>query len=100
MSLQGFPNSSAFLAAQLSTSCALALPSSDKVVTAVVHWRYIVSFPVFSRRPRGPMDKASAYGAGDCRFESYRGHLGLHCGWGSCCPTAVHVSNSMTGWRC
>ena len=21
------------------------------------------------------MDKASAYGAGDCRFESYRGHL-------------------------
>ena len=26
------------------------------------------------RRPRGPMDKASAYGAGDCRFESCRGH--------------------------
>ena len=26
-------------------------------------------------RPRGPMDKASAYGAGDCRFESCRGHL-------------------------
>ena len=25
-------------------------------------------------RPRGPMDKASAYGAGDCRFESCRGH--------------------------
>ena len=24
--------------------------------------------------PRGPMDKASAYGAGDCRFESCRGH--------------------------
>ena len=23
--------------------------------------------------PRGPMDNASAYGAGDCRFESYRG---------------------------
>ena len=23
--------------------------------------------------PRGPMDKASAYGAGDCRFESCRG---------------------------
>ena len=21
------------------------------------------------------MDKASAYGAGDCKFESYRGHL-------------------------
>ena len=27
----------------------------------VIHW------------PRGPMDKASAYGAGDCRFESCRG---------------------------
>ena len=27
--------------------------------------------------PRGPMDKASAYGAGDCRFESCRGHFGL-----------------------
>ena len=24
--------------------------------------------------PRGPMDKASAYGAGDCKFESCRGH--------------------------
>ena len=28
----------------------------------------------FNHRPRGPMDKASAYGAGDYRFESYRGH--------------------------
>ena len=28
----------------------------------------------FNDRPRGPMDKASAYGAGDCRFESYQGH--------------------------
>ena len=27
-----------------------------------------------AQRPRGPMDKASAYGAGDCRFDSYRGH--------------------------
>ena len=25
-------------------------------------------------RPRGPMDKASAYGAGDCRLESFRVH--------------------------
>ena len=25
--------------------------------------------------PRGPMDKASAYGAGDCRLESCRGHF-------------------------
>ena len=29
----------------------------------------------FCNRPRGPMDKASAYGAGDCRFESCRGHF-------------------------
>ena len=29
----------------------------------------------YSQRPRGPMDKASAYGAGDCRFKSCRGHL-------------------------
>ena len=28
--------------------------------------------------PRGPMDKASAYGAGDCRFESCRGHFVSH----------------------
>ena len=27
------------------------------------------------RWPRGPMDKAPAYGAGDCRFESCRGHF-------------------------
>ena len=27
------------------------------------------------KRPRGPMDKASAHGAGDCRFESCRGHF-------------------------
>ena len=27
--------------------------------------------------PRGPMDKASAYGAGVCRFESSRGHFTL-----------------------
>ena len=27
--------------------------------------------------PRGPMDKASAHGAGDCRFESCRDHLVL-----------------------
>ena len=29
------------------------------------------------QRPRGPMDKASAYRAGDCRFESCRGHLAI-----------------------
>ena len=27
--------------------------------------------------PRGPMDKASAYGDGDCRFESCRGHFAI-----------------------
>ena len=27
--------------------------------------------------PRGPMDKASAYGVGDCRFESCRGHMSV-----------------------
>ena len=32
-------------------------------------------FVILLQRPRGPMDKASAYGAGDCRLESYRGHL-------------------------
>ena len=36
--------------------------------------------------PRGPMDKASAYGAGDCRFESCRGHYArlpsVICYWG------------------
>ena len=32
-------------------------------------------------RPRGPMDKASAYGVGDCRFESCRGHC--------CCRAAT-----------
>ena len=30
--------------------------------------------PTVSNRPRGPMDEASAYGAGDCSFESYQGH--------------------------
>ena len=26
-------------------------------------------------RPCGPMDKASVYGTGDCRFESYQGQI-------------------------
>ena len=33
--------------------------------------------PRQATRPRGPMDKASAYGAGDCRFESCRGQTVL-----------------------
>ena len=36
---------------------------------------YVSTWLTFVTRPRGPMDKASAYGAGDCRFESCRGHL-------------------------
>ena len=32
-------------------------------------------------RPRGPMDKASAHGAGDCRFESGRSHCGCVVGF-------------------
>ena len=35
---------------------------------AIVTWK-----SPLSKWPRGPMDKASAHGAGDCRFESYRG---------------------------
>ena len=37
------------------------------------NWR-LCSAKQISQRPRGPMDKASAHGAGDCRFESCRGH--------------------------
>ena len=44
--------------------------------------------------PRGPMDKASAYGAGDCRFESCRGQC---C---SCaCPLRHALSHTMHAWR-
>ena len=32
------------------------------------------NFSKLSTWPCGPMDKASAHGAGDCRFESYQGH--------------------------
>ena len=31
------------------------------------------------RRPCGPMDKASVYGTGDCRFASYQGHFCANC---------------------
>ena len=43
-----------------------------------VHHRYRFE-PCSDLWPRGPMDKASAYGAGDCRFESCRGHCAF--GW-------------------
>jgi hypothetical protein len=42
----------------------------------------IAQSPGYVIWPRGPMDKASASGAGDCRFESCRGHFssrGLRC---------------------
>ena len=39
--------------------------------------------------PRGPMDKASAYGAGDCRFESCRGHYLLSARQVWCCSFAT-----------
>ena len=38
--------------------------------------------------PRGPMDKASAYGAGDCRFESCRGQCLF------CAPEASNTSRA------
>ena len=42
--------------------------------SAVDKARRSVAAETQSTWPRGPMDKASAYGAGDCRFESCRGH--------------------------
>ena len=35
---------------------------------------FVVKVEDFSYWPCGPMDKASVYGTGDCRFESYQGH--------------------------
>ncbi len=39
--------------------------------TALSNHRHFANSARYRRRPRGPMDK----GAGDCRFESCRGHL-------------------------
>ena len=36
---------------------------------------FVVKVEDFSYWPCGPMDKASVYGTGDCRFESYQGQL-------------------------
>ena len=49
--------------------------------------RLITLHQTLSKRPRGPMDKASAYGAGDCRFESSRAH---------CFETLFPASSSLT----
>ena len=40
--------------------------------------------------PRGPMDKASAHGAGDCRFESCRGHFKSKSISASSCQSPSH----------
>ena len=47
-------------------------------VIEIIKINCLSMFKIGLSRPRGPMDKASAYGAGDCRFESCRGH------WPSC----------------
>ena len=41
--------------------------------------------------PRGPMDKASAYGAGDCRFESCRGHYCMIVSGHQCMAGRAHA---------
>ena len=46
---------------------------------------FVVTTLHLSHWPRGPMDKASAYGAGDCRFESCRAHF-------STSPTTPSIS--------
>ena len=48
--------------------------------------------------PRGPMDKASAYGAGDCRFESCRGHFALRSAhWGCSAKLVGQLLRSNAG---
>ena len=62
-----------------STSSGQAATNPKLQITCVSYSSY--SYTRFMQKfyrtriwPRGPMDKASAYGAGDCRFESCRGH--------------------------
>ena len=45
--------------------------------------------------PRGPMDKASAYGAGDCRFESCRGHS-----FRGGAPPIAHMARAAEDFAC
>ena len=55
-------------------------------------------FLALEYRPRGPMDKASAYGAGDCRFESYQGQALLrHNGLLSVSPSSQITSADVSG---
>ena len=51
---------------RLGSTCQLAL-------LELASWK--LALLAFASWPRAPMYKALAYGAGDCRFESYRGHL-------------------------
>ena len=44
-----------------------------KINTRRTSVAFLNSFQLF--RSCGPMDKASVYGTGDCRFESYQGHF-------------------------
>ena len=41
----------------------------------IVMFLYINFSLLFRRRPCGPMDKASDYGSGDSRFESWQGRF-------------------------
>ena len=52
-----------------------APPFGLAVLRRVFCARSFVGWECVQHRPRGPMDKASAYGAGDCRLESCRGHF-------------------------
>ena len=55
-------------------ACVARAGTHIRVSSAV--WIYTSrSYSACMHRPRGPMDKASAHGAGDCRFESCRGQL-------------------------
>ena len=65
----------------------LLLESNFFAHPAILHYKVYFEKSSFrlqpasdSNWPRGPMDKASAYGAGDCRFESCRGHLHFYHG--------------------
>ena len=51
------------------------------------------------KRPRGPMDKASAHGAGDCRFESCQGHASVHASYALGIASASSALSSQLSHR-
>ena len=55
-------------------AAAISARVSMDVVFLKCEGEWVCNGSMLLQRPRGPMDKASAYGAGDCRFESCRGH--------------------------